>query len=109
MELGSDRRIQVKLSTGAVGWISFMTKKKEPLIKRTGTDAGQDGELTRSAPSAVLEGFKIGEMLEIRSTVTMRQGEALDTPLVRELLPKTEVKLLALSPMNRRRANILVS
>jgi len=88
------RRAQVK--TGSVtGWISIKTKAMEPLVVKRKKDI-----------SFAIEDFEVGGQHEVKSMVTVRVCETLDSEVLTELKPGALVKILEICPHNRRRAYV---
>eukprot|EP00928_Gymnodinium_smaydae_P027335 TRINITY_DN21177_c0_g1_i2.p1 TRINITY_DN21177_c0_g1~~TRINITY_DN21177_c0_g1_i2.p1 ORF type:complete len:1189 (+),score=375.48 TRINITY_DN21177_c0_g1_i2:67-3633(+) len=94
VELGEGRR--VKVSTGEEsGWISCRTKANEALIVKR-----------KQGVQFAIEDFEVGGTHEVKSMVTVRCGETLDSEVKTELKPGTLVKILELGTVNKRRARI---
>lgn len=94
LEIGSGRRIKIRAG-GAEGWVSSKTRLNEPLIVRRRMDM-----------DFVMEDFEVGGQHEVKSIVTLRAGEELDSDVIIELRPGTIIRIIALSTINRRRAKI---
>eukprot|EP00927_Polykrikos_kofoidii_P084751 TRINITY_DN9024_c0_g1_i1.p1 TRINITY_DN9024_c0_g1~~TRINITY_DN9024_c0_g1_i1.p1 ORF type:complete len:1293 (+),score=335.19 TRINITY_DN9024_c0_g1_i1:146-3880(+) len=93
-QVGEGRRIQVKAGD-LEGWISSKTKMNEPLVAKCSV-----------ASRFAVEDFEVGGQHEVKSLVTVRGTEALDSALKTELQPGVLVKILELGKINKRRAKI---
>jgi len=95
LEIGHGRRIKVMSETFGEGWISCKTRLNEALVAACNLDF-------------VLEDFEAGGEHEVKSVVTMRQEESLDSPVICDLTPGTRVKILEMGTEINRRAKIQV-
>jgi hypothetical protein len=94
-EIGEGRRVKVR--TGNVeGWISHATRTNEKLIVK----------VCSQQPLRAIDDFEVGGQHEVKSLVTVRLGENLDTDAIGELRPGTVVKILQVGTENQRRALI---
>lgn len=94
LEMGSERR--AKISAGSLkGWLTLKTRAGDPLI------------LKRRAESLdAIDKFKEGGEHELKTMVTVREGESLETPIATQLKPGLSVTILEISSTNKRRAKI---
>jgi len=94
LELGAERR--AKIAAGSlIGWISIKTRRNEPLILKR-----------REESISAAENFRTGGNYELKSMVTVRGGEGLESPVVMQLRPGTAVVIQEISASNKRRARI---
>lgn len=94
LEIGAERRAKVSAAS-LVGWISIKTKVGEPLILKR-----------RPSSLAAADNFKEGGSHPLKSMVTVRAGESLETPVVTQLKPSLVVEIVQMSSTNKRRAKI---
>lgn len=92
-EVGAGRRIKVTCPL-MTGWISTRTASGSPLIMK------------RIANVRVQEDFEVGGKHEVKSHVTVRDGESLESVRLFELRKGEVITILAISQHNRRRAKI---
>jgi len=94
LEMGQERRAKVAAGS-LLGWISMKTKAGEPLIFKR-----------RAESLAAADGFKEGGTHQLKSMVTVRAGEALETLVMTQLKPGLVVTIKEISTSNKRRARI---
>merc|ERR1712008_54416 len=95
LQIGDGRRIKVKSETAGEGWISSKTRMNEALVVKSSADL-----------NFVLEDFEAGGEHEVKSMVTMRQEESLDSVIIAELKPGEKVKIKEMGIENKRRAKV---
>jgi len=95
IEVGEGRRIKVKAGQFE-GWISSKTKMNEQLVHKR-------DKVTQMA----IEDFEIGGQHEVKSIVTVRASEALDSEVRVEVKPGSLVKIVEIGLSNKRRAKIV--
>jgi len=93
LEVGAGRRVKVLTATGVEGWISSKTKLNEPLVSKRFQEVDQ-----------AMEGWEVGGQHEVKSMVTVRTGETLDSDVISELKPGTLIVIKELGVNNKRRA-----
>jgi len=92
--LGEGRRMKIK--AGEIeGWISSRTKMNEPLIMKR-----------RQEAQFAIDDFEVGGQHEVKSMVTIRTAENLDSEVKSELKPGTLVRIVELGTTNKRRAKV---
>mmetsp|Transcript_33661 Transcript_33661/g.66197 ORF Transcript_33661/g.66197 Transcript_33661/m.66197 type:complete len:1170 (+) Transcript_33661:123-3632(+) len=99
LEIGEGRRIKVKSENDGTGWISSKTRSNMPLVAKSNFDIS----------SVIEDFFEAGGEHEVKSIVTMRQGEGLDSVIIAELKLGTRIKILEMGTENKRRAKIQVN
>eukprot|EP00931_Biecheleriopsis_adriatica_P061147 TRINITY_DN36762_c0_g1_i1.p1 TRINITY_DN36762_c0_g1~~TRINITY_DN36762_c0_g1_i1.p1 ORF type:complete len:1235 (+),score=381.11 TRINITY_DN36762_c0_g1_i1:89-3793(+) len=92
-EVGQGRRIKIKTTTGIEGWISSKTKFNEPLVMKR-----------RPEVDMAMDGWEIGVQHEVKSMVTVRADENLDSDIISELKPGAIFTIKELGASNKRRA-----
>ncbi|CAK0837833.1 unnamed protein product [Prorocentrum cordatum] len=97
LAVGQGRRVKVQVSgdEGTVGWISTKTKLNEPLIMKRGLEIG-----------AVFMDFEKGGIHEIKSMVTVRSEEKLESEVLQELQPGSRVRIDEIGKHNNRRVKV---
>mmetsp|Transcript_94100 Transcript_94100/g.206089 ORF Transcript_94100/g.206089 Transcript_94100/m.206089 type:complete len:1250 (+) Transcript_94100:224-3973(+) len=99
VDIGEGRRIKVAFnadsSTKLEGWISSKTKINEPLVMKCNPDVHL----------ATMD-FEVGGQHEVKATVTVREGEDLDSGFITELMPGVRVRILELGVHNKRRVKV---
>jgi len=98
LQIGQGRRIKVKSETFGEVWISSKTRINEALVVKSSSDL-----------NFVIEDFEAGGEHEVKSIVTMRQEESLDSLIIAELKPGAKVKIKEMGTENNRRAKIEVA
>jgi len=95
LEMGEIPR-RARICAGDVaGWISVMTRLKQPLItQRMGSVA------------STVSQFEVGGEHEVITAVTLRAEESLDSEVITELKPGTIVKIKELGKINNRRGRV---
>jgi len=100
LEIGDGRRTKIA-AIGIEGWISYKTKVGEPLIKKVRkVDVGE------GLAHHLLDDFDVGGQHEVKSIVTLRQHEVLDSEVVAELRPGTLIRIMQLGALDKRRAKV---
>mmetsp|Transcript_91797 Transcript_91797/g.259194 ORF Transcript_91797/g.259194 Transcript_91797/m.259194 type:complete len:1206 (+) Transcript_91797:117-3734(+) len=94
LQVGEGRRVKVQAGDVS-GWISSRTKMNEALIVKRKLDV-----------QFAIEDFEVGGQHEVKSMVTVRVAEALDSEVKTELRPGAIVKIIELGVSNKRRAKI---
>jgi len=99
LQVGADDR-RVKVACGCLGavttaWCSARTAENDPLLQRRPENV-----------NTLVCDLRVGSELEVKSPVTVRKGEGVDTAMVTELKPRTKVRILQLGVTNNRRARI---
>lgn len=93
IEVGQGRRIKVRNAQGVEGWISSKTKLNEPLVIKRKKELEQ-----------AMEGWETNVQHEVKSMVTVRTGEALDSDYIGELKAGAIITIKELGVQNKRRA-----
>eukprot|EP00435_Cladocopium_sp_Y103_P055120 s731_g18.t1 len=93
IEVGQGRRIKVRNAQGVEGWISSKTKLNEPLVIKR-----------KKEMEHAMEGWETKVQHEVKSMVTVRTGEALDSDYIGELKPGAIITIKELGIQNKRRA-----
>eukprot|EP00927_Polykrikos_kofoidii_P033161 TRINITY_DN28068_c0_g1_i2.p1 TRINITY_DN28068_c0_g1~~TRINITY_DN28068_c0_g1_i2.p1 ORF type:complete len:1273 (+),score=350.36 TRINITY_DN28068_c0_g1_i2:78-3896(+) len=96
VQVGEGRRVKIRAGS-TVGWISTRTNMNEALIvKRAG----------RADLLYAMEDFEVGGQHEVKSMVTVRVSEHLDSEMVAELKPGALIRIVQLGATSKRRALI---
>eukprot|EP00450_Noctiluca_scintillans_P007425 CAMPEP_0194496230 /NCGR_PEP_ID=MMETSP0253-20130528/13568_1 /TAXON_ID=2966 /ORGANISM="Noctiluca scintillans" /LENGTH=1087 /DNA_ID=CAMNT_0039337603 /DNA_START=27 /DNA_END=3290 /DNA_ORIENTATION=- len=96
VQIGSGRRVKILAGKNS-GWISFKTSSEEPLVRKK----EQKDELDLST-------VEVGHYYEVKSVATVRAGESLNSPILKELQPGTICEILELGSINKRRVQVAV-
>eukprot|EP00929_Paragymnodinium_shiwhaense_P115933 TRINITY_DN8509_c0_g4_i1.p1 TRINITY_DN8509_c0_g4~~TRINITY_DN8509_c0_g4_i1.p1 ORF type:complete len:1229 (+),score=336.65 TRINITY_DN8509_c0_g4_i1:129-3689(+) len=95
LELPIGTTCEIVQAGATAGWISSRTKMNEALIVKR-----------RLEVQFAIDDFEVGGQHEVKSMVTVRAAETLDSEIKTELKPGTLVKILELGTVNKRRAKI---
>ncbi|CAE7213566.1 unnamed protein product [Symbiodinium pilosum] len=95
LEVGQGRRVKVKTATGLEGWISTKTKLNEPLVVKRQKEV-----------EFAIDGWETKSQHEVKSMVTVRTGESLDSDVIGELKPGAVFTIKEFGATNKRRALI---
>lgn len=95
LEVGQGRRVKVRTSTGLEGWISTKTKLNEPLVVKRQKEV-----------EFAMDGWETGSQHEVKSMVTVRTAESLDSEVIGELKPGAIFTIKDFGATNKRRALI---
>ncbi|CAK0855865.1 unnamed protein product [Prorocentrum cordatum] len=102
LEVGQGRRLRVRSSSGRhlEGWVSCWTRCGEQLVA-AGVASG-----TGRVEDLLAAHFAVGGRHTVRSPVTVRSGEGLDSAEVGTLIWGEAVTILEMGQANRRRARV---
>jgi len=95
IEVGTGRRALVRNAQGVEGWISTKTKFNEPLVLKR-----------KKEMEDAMQGWEPKSQHEVKSMVTVRTGENLDSDVIGELKQGAIVTIKELGTQNKRRALI---
>lgn len=95
IEVGDGRRLKINMMATGAGWVSSRTRLNEALLVKS-----------RPEVNAAIADFQVGGKHEVKSIVTMRAGENLESSAIAELKPGQIVNILEFGTESKRRAKV---
>eukprot|EP00429_Kryptoperidinium_foliaceum_P047131 CAMPEP_0176106506 /NCGR_PEP_ID=MMETSP0120_2-20121206/53448_1 /TAXON_ID=160619 /ORGANISM="Kryptoperidinium foliaceum, Strain CCMP 1326" /LENGTH=1202 /DNA_ID=CAMNT_0017440629 /DNA_START=57 /DNA_END=3665 /DNA_ORIENTATION=+ len=101
--VGEGRRIKIKTVTSGPGfpvyegWVSSKTKMNEPLVQKRVDNGYGCGD------------FEVGGQHEVKSIVTVRTDECLESDVLCDLKPGAIIRIIEIGQQNNRRAKVITA